>query len=109
MKILHYFGIYTRRELDAELKQLYDHIGALEHELNPQPRICARCNDQIKRDEHWTAKGWEDQRPRHWDCERRKTADFFATQSNEERSPSLAGDGPKLSPETPEIVDAEIG
>jgi hypothetical protein len=29
-------------------------------------RICARCNQPIKRHERWSAKAWDDGRPRHW-------------------------------------------
>ncbi len=32
-------------------------------------RICARCEQPIKRGHKWSAKAWtNDPRPRHWDC-----------------------------------------
>ena len=34
----------------------------------PEKRICARCNVQIKRNERWTRKEWDDGLPRHIVC-----------------------------------------
>src|SRR5882672_3063682 len=44
--------------------------GLLSKPQRSPKRICARCNQQIKRGHHWSAKAWVgDPRPRHWECE----------------------------------------
>ena len=50
------------------LKQWWVSKNEREEVVVPKIRICERCKLQIKRNHKWSAKTWDDKKPRHWDC-----------------------------------------